>query len=128
MAVSRSCPALPADPRPSRHPQKNATLGMYALKLTIDPVQMEDQSKTFVLQLENAMGSTALEFQIGTGAAPPPEGNTAPVDADAPPGSLSTGHGVGGETNGKDELAGDSCAPGGGSLTRGSMALTNRAV
>ncbi|XP_043230356.1 uncharacterized protein LOC122385840 isoform X2 [Amphibalanus amphitrite] len=52
---------------------KNASLGMYALTLTIDPVQMEDQSKTFVLQLENSVGSTALEFQIGTGAPPPPE-------------------------------------------------------
>ena len=88
---------------------------MYALKLTIDPVQMEDQSKPFVLQLENGVGSTALEFQIGTGAPPPPEGN-APAVGDAPPGTLSAGHGMRDETNGKDELTGDTCAPGGGSV------------
>ncbi|XP_037072823.1 cell adhesion molecule 3-like isoform X2 [Pollicipes pollicipes] len=47
--------------------------GKYNLTLTIAPVRMEDQSKTFQLRLENEMGPTALEFTIGTGPAPPPQ-------------------------------------------------------
>ena len=53
---------------------KNATRGMYALQLMINPVQPEDQAKTFVLHLENSVGVTELKFQIGTDVPPPPEG------------------------------------------------------
>ena len=95
-------PPLP----PPAHLQKNVTYGVYALTLKINPVMVEDEQRDFVLMLENSEGVTELEFKIATGEAPPPEGNGQPAD-DGPPGTLTTGQRMGDETNGKDELNGD---------------------
>ena len=55
---------------------RNATLGLYAVRLTIDPVPWEDDVEPLLLRLENSVDVTELEFRLDISAPPPLEGLT----------------------------------------------------